>query len=75
MEGQSLYEAWERFKELQRECSHLGISDWLLVQTFYNGLQQPMKISIDPAAGAALMSKPINEAKQLLEDMTSNNYH
>jgi len=46
-----------------------------LIQTFYNGLQQPMKISFDAAAGGALMSKPINEAKQLFKDMASNNYH
>ena len=39
MEGESLYEALERFKELQRECPHHGILNWLLVQTFYNGLQ------------------------------------
>jgi len=47
----------------------------LLVQTFYNGLQQPMKISIDAAMEGALMAKPINEAKQLFEDMASNSYH
>jgi len=46
-----------------------------LIQTFYNGLQQPMKILIDAAAGGALMSKPITEAKQLFKDMASNNYH
>jgi len=46
-----------------------------LVQTFYNGLKQPMKISIDVTAGGALMAKPINEAKRLFEDMASNNYH
>jgi len=49
--------------------------DWLLIQTFYNCLQQPMKILIDTAAGGALMAKPINEAKKLFEDMASDNYH
>jgi len=34
-----------------------------------------MKISIDADIGGARMVKPINEAKQLLKDMTSNNYH
>ena len=37
-DGESLYEAWERFKDLQRQCPHHGVPDWLLVQTFYNGL-------------------------------------
>jgi len=74
-EGESLYEAWERFKNLQREFPHDGILDGLLVQTFYNGLQQLMKTLIDVAAEGALVAKPINEAKQLFEDMASNNYH
>lgn len=34
-----------------------------------------MKISIDAAAGSALMGKSIEAAKALLEDMASNNYH
>lgn len=33
-DGESLYEAWERFKELQRKCPHHSIPDWLLVQIF-----------------------------------------
>jgi len=34
-----------------------------------------MKISVDAAAGGALMGKSIEAAKALLEDMASNNYH
>ena len=34
-----------------------------------------MKISIDAAAGDALMGKSIEAAKALLEEMASNNYH
>jgi len=48
---------------------------WLLVQTFYSGLHQSVKISIDATVGGALMGRPIDEAKQLLEEMASNNYH
>jgi len=49
--------------------------DLLLVQTFYNGLEQSVKISVDATAGGALMRKSIEVAKGLLEDMTSSNYH
>jgi len=38
-DGESLYEAWERFKDLQRQCPNHGVPNWLLVQTFYNGLK------------------------------------
>ena len=56
-DGESFYEAWERYKDLQRQCPHHDVPDWLLVQTFYNGLEESVKISIDAAAGGALMGK------------------
>jgi len=74
-DGESLYEAWERFKDLQRQCPHHAIPDWLLIQTFYNGLEQSVKISVDAVAGGAFMGKSIEAAKALLEEITSNNYH
>jgi len=43
--------------------------------TFDNSLQQLIKISINVPARGALMAKPINETKQLLEGTTSNSYH
>ena len=38
VDGESLYEAWERFKELLRKCPHHGILYWIQMETFYNGL-------------------------------------
>ena len=37
-EDESLYEAWERFKDLLRLCPHHGLQKWMMVQTFYNGV-------------------------------------
>ena len=71
---ESLYEAWERYKELQRKCPHHGLPDWLIVQTFYNGLTYAVRITIDAAVGGALMSKSIEEAYDLLKKMATNNY-
>ncbi|WRX28177.1 Retrotransposon gag domain - like 10 [Theobroma cacao] len=73
-DGESLYEAWERFKELLQRCPHHGIPDWLQVQAFYNGLVGSIKTTIDAAAGGALMSKNAADAYNLLEEMASNNY-
>jgi len=53
---------------------HHGVSDWLLVQTFYNGLDQSLKMSIDSEAGDALMRESIEAMRALLEGMASNNY-
>ncbi|KAF7814830.1 uncharacterized protein G2W53_028799 [Senna tora] len=74
LDNESLYEAWERFKELLRKCPHHGLPKWLQVQTFYNGLSSEIRTSIDAAAGGALMSKPIDAAYTLLETMLSNNH-
>jgi len=74
-DGESLYEAWERQKDLQLQCPYYAVPDWLLVQKFYNGLEQSVKISVDAAVGGALMGKSIEAVKALLEEMASNNYH
>ncbi|XP_062080678.1 uncharacterized protein LOC133785464 [Humulus lupulus] len=74
-EGESLYDAWERFKELLRKCPHHGIVKGMLVHTFYNGLRGNTRTIIDAAAGGAFMSKSANEAYELLEEMAMNNYN
>ncbi|KAF7823888.1 uncharacterized protein G2W53_022032 [Senna tora] len=74
LDNESLYEDWERFKELLRKCPHHGLPKWLHVQTFYNGLSSEIRTSIDAAAGGALMSKPVDATYTLLETMSSNNH-
>ncbi|KAH9672110.1 hypothetical protein KPL70_017603 [Citrus sinensis] len=73
-EMESLYEAWERYKDLLRKCPHHGLPVWLQVQTFYNGLGSNTRTMIDAAAGGTLMGKTPEAAYELLEEMTSNNY-
>jgi len=73
-DGESLYDAWERFKEMLRICPHHGLEKWLIVHTFYNGLSYPTKRTIDAAAGGALMNKNYTEAYALIEDMAQNHY-
>ncbi|XP_062083367.1 uncharacterized protein LOC133789582 [Humulus lupulus] len=73
-EGESLYDAWERFKDLLRKCPHHGIEKWMLVHNFYNGLCGTTRTIIDAAAGGAFMSKGADEAYELLEEMAMNNY-
>ena len=60
-EGESLYEAWERYKDLLRRCPHHNLPAWLQVQTFYNGLGATNRSMIDAAAGGALMSKTLRQ--------------
>ena len=46
----------------------------MVVQTFYNGVTQPVRSIIDVAAGGTLMSKTEEEAYNLIEEMTLNNF-
>ncbi|XP_062109879.1 uncharacterized protein LOC133821751 [Humulus lupulus] len=73
LDNESLYEAWERFKDLIRRCPHHGIERWMLVHNFYNGLCGTTRTLIDAAAGGAFMRKSANEAYDLLEEMAINN--
>ncbi|CAJ2627735.1 unnamed protein product [Trifolium pratense] len=73
-DNESLFEAWERYKEMIRICPHHGLENWLIIHTFYNGLLYNTKMTIDAAAGGALMDKPYNQAYQLIESMAQNHY-
>ena len=67
-EGESLYEAWERFRDLFRKCPHHGLLDWLIIQTFYNDLSFSTKTTIDATASGVLMKNHPKNSKLDRED-------
>ena len=71
-EGESFYEAWERFKDLLRKCPHHSFTKWMQVHHFYNGLSRPIRTLIDAFAGEAIMGKKEVEAYQILENIALN---
>ncbi|XP_052730373.1 uncharacterized protein LOC128195775 [Vigna angularis] len=70
--GENLYEYWERFKTLCASCPHHQIPEHLLVQYFYEGLNNMDRGMIDAASGGALGDTTPVEARQLIEKMASN---
>ncbi|XP_073281946.1 uncharacterized protein [Primulina huaijiensis] len=72
---ESLYEAWERFKDLLRRCPHHELPLGLVVQTFYYGLLTPNRTMIDAAACGNLLRKTAEEGYELLEEMAASSYH
>jgi hypothetical protein len=48
------------------------MENWLLMQTFYHGLTNSTRETIDVAAGGAFLSLTINQATTLVEKMASN---
>ncbi|XP_020245172.1 uncharacterized protein LOC109823298 [Asparagus officinalis] len=73
-EGESLYDAWERYKDLLRMCPHHGLEDWHIIHTFYNGLLYNTRMTVDATAGGSLMNKSVRDAKQVIEDMAQNHF-
>ncbi|KAL5570136.1 hypothetical protein UlMin_026711 [Ulmus minor] len=71
---ESLYEAWERFKDLLRKCPHHGLPLWMQVQTFYNGLLSNTQTMVDAASGGAFFNKSPEDGYELIEVMASNNF-
>nr|KYP33011.1 hypothetical protein KK1_046191 [Cajanus cajan] len=70
--GESLYEYWERFKKLCASCPHHQISERLLLQYFYEGMNNMERSMIDVASGGALGDMTPVEARHMIEKMASN---
>ena len=70
-EGESLYVAWERYKELLRRCPHHGIPKWMQVHNFYNGMTGPTRNTVNACAGGCLMNKTEDEAYAMLEELAN----
>ncbi|KAG8485697.1 hypothetical protein CXB51_019007 [Gossypium anomalum] len=74
MDLETLYDAWERYKDLLRMCPHHGLPLWLEVQTFHNGLNPLTRQMIDAATGGTINNKTPEEAYEFIEEMSLNNY-
>ena len=68
-QGETLYEAWTRFKDLLRKLPHHGIELWLQNQMFYYHIHPSVKQAIDQAAGGRLLDKSAEESWELIEDL------
>jgi hypothetical protein len=71
-QDESVPEAWERFQDFILECPHHGMEKWLLMQTFYHGLTNNTRETMDAAAGGAFLSLTLTQATELVEKMASN---
>ncbi|GKD71792.1 zinc finger, CCHC-type containing protein [Tanacetum coccineum] len=71
--GESISEAWTRFKDLLQKVPHHGIDLWLLVQIFYDHVNPVIRRTIDQSAGGKLRNHNAEESWALLEDLTLYN--
>ncbi|GJZ42171.1 MAK10-like protein [Tanacetum coccineum] len=68
-QGESLSEAWTRFKGLLQKVPHHGIDLWLQVQIFYDYVNPVTRQTIDQSAGGKLRDRNAEESWALLEDL------
>ena len=74
-ENETLYKAWERYKDLLKKCPHHELPYWLQIQTFYNGLINGHRVMVDATTSGSLMRRKPNDAYQLLDDMANNAFN
>nr|GFB46680.1 reverse transcriptase domain-containing protein [Tanacetum cinerariifolium] len=67
-------EAWERFKEILRACPHHGFSKLTQIDTFYNGLNEQDKDSLNATAGGNLLCKTTREALKIIKNKSKVRY-
>ncbi|GKE40759.1 MAK10-like protein, partial [Tanacetum coccineum] len=68
--GESLSEAWTRFKDLLQKVPHYGIDLWLKVKKIYDHVNPVTRRTIDQSAGGKLCDRNAEESSALLEDLT-----
>ena len=73
--SETFHEAWERHRDLTRECPHHGVSNHELTQIFYDGLGLQDRYLLDAASGGTFMSKFEHEALELIETVAENSHH
>ncbi|GJV50259.1 hypothetical protein Tco_1440471 [Tanacetum coccineum] len=61
-QGESLSEAWTRFKDLLQKVPHHGIDLSLQVQIFYDHVNPDTRCNIDQSAGGKLRDRNTEES-------------
>ncbi|GJQ95603.1 zinc finger, CCHC-type containing protein [Tanacetum coccineum] len=68
-QGESLSDAWTRFKDLLYKVPHHGIDHWLLIQIFYDHVSFHLKCEIDRVANGKLHDKNTNESWEIIKNL------
>jgi hypothetical protein len=69
---ETITEAWERLHDYISSCTHHGIEEWFIIQSFYHGVIRSAQEHIDAAVGGSFFTLSIEEARKLIKKMTSN---
>nr|GEV31137.1 reverse transcriptase domain-containing protein [Tanacetum cinerariifolium] len=73
-EDETFGEAWDRFKEMLRQCPHHGFSELHQIDTFYNGLNEHEQDSLNATAGENLLSRTPRDALTIILNKSKVRY-
>jgi hypothetical protein len=69
---ETIDEAWECLQDYISTCPHHSMEEWFIIQSFYHGLIRSTQEHIDATDGGSFFALSIEEARKLVEKMTSN---
>src|SRR4051812_38130859 len=72
LDNEHVAQAWERMKSLVKNCPTHGLTAWMIIQTFYAGLNLSSRNLLDSAARGNFMSITLGTATKLLYNMMVN---
>src|SRR3954470_7024666 len=72
LDNEHIAQAWERMKYLVKSFPTHSLTTWMVIQTFYAGLNFTSRNLLDSAAGGAFMSTTLGAATKLLDEMMTN---
>ncbi|KAL4352889.1 hypothetical protein GQ457_06G010670 [Hibiscus cannabinus] len=74
IDDESMYKAWDRYKELFRKFPMHRFNEWTKVIMFYNGVNAPTRTMLDASANCTLLDKSAEEAIEILDRLANNDY-
>nr|GEW63830.1 reverse transcriptase domain-containing protein [Tanacetum cinerariifolium] len=72
--NETFNEAWERFKNLLRQCPHHGFSELHELDTFYNALNSNDQDALDSVAGGNFLDKIPRDGLAIIESKSKVRY-
>ncbi|KAG7528500.1 hypothetical protein ISN44_Un101g000070 [Arabidopsis suecica] len=70
--GESLCEAWERFKGYTNQCPHHGFTKASLLSTLYRGVLPRIRMLLDTASNGNFQNKDVEEGWELVENLAQS---
>jgi hypothetical protein len=71
-DNEHVAQAWEIMKSMIKNCPTHRLTTWMIVQTFYVGLNFSSRSLLDSAVGGTFMSITLGAATKLLDNMMVN---